>query len=132
MKNKNSFNSEQILQVNNQIYKYFDLKIVAKKLNIDLSRVPISIKIILENLIRNEDGENINKETISNAFKSVIKQGSEAQEISFFPTRVLMQDFTGVPAVADLIISSFLVIFCDSVVILGLIFIIFRTRTSLK
>ena len=102
MKNKNSFNSKQILQVNNQIYKYFDLEIVAKKLNIDLSRVPISIKIILENLIRNEDGENINKETISNAFKSVIKQGSEAQEISFFPTRVLMQDFTGVPAVADL------------------------------
>ena len=65
MKNKNSFNSEQILQVNNQIYKYFDLKIVAKKLNIDLSRVPISIKIILENLIRNEDGENVTKDMIA-------------------------------------------------------------------
>ena len=60
-----SDNSEQILQVNNQIYKYFDLKIVAKKLNIDLSRVPISIKIILENLIRNEDGENVTKDMIA-------------------------------------------------------------------
>ncbi len=103
MKNKNSFNSEQNLVINDQIYKFFDLSLVANKYNINLSKVPISIKIILENLLRNEDGDTINKEMISNVFKSLEnKQKNKNLEIAFFPTRVLMQDFTGVPAVADL------------------------------
>ncbi len=103
MKNINSFNSEQILEVNRQIYKYFDLKTVSDHFNVNLFNVPISIKIILENLLRNEDGDIINKKMISSAFKSLEnKENHENQEIAFFPTRVLMQDFTGVPAVADL------------------------------
>ncbi len=103
MKNINSFNSEQNLTVNNQNYKYFDLKTVSEQFNIDLSKIPISIKIILENLLRNEDGETVNKEMISTAFKSLSKKvNNDNTEIVFFPTRVLMQDFTGVPAVADL------------------------------
>ena len=102
MKNINSFNSEQNLEVNNKIYKYFDLQAVASQFNIDLTKVPISIKIILENLLRNEDDENINKNTISSIFSSLQTQNKKTLEISFFPTRVLMQDFTGVPAVADL------------------------------
>ena len=53
-------------------------------------------------MLRNEDGESINKEMISSAFKSIIENNNKALEIAFFPTRVLMQDFTGVPAVADL------------------------------
>ena len=102
MKNINSFNSEQNLEVNSKIYKYFDLQAVASQFNIDLTKVPISIKIILENLLRNEDDENINKNMISSIFSSLQTQNKKTLEISFFPTRVLMQDFTGVPAVADL------------------------------
>ena len=102
MKNINSFNSEQILRVDKQFYKYFDLKTVANFYNVNLSKVPISIKIVLENLLRNEDDDNINKEMISSVFKSLRETDNKTQEIAFFPTRVLMQDFTGVPAVADL------------------------------
>lgn len=104
MKNINSFNSENIIQINKQNFKYFDLNKVAKDFGIDLSKIPISIKVILENLLRNEDGENISKDMISKVFSSLKKnnKSNEKIEISFFPTRVLMQDFTGVPAVADL------------------------------
>ena len=65
MKNINSFNSEKNLEINNSIYKYFNLKIVADKFKINLSKVPISIKILLENLLRNEDGENVDKYMIN-------------------------------------------------------------------
>ena len=102
MKNLNSFNSEQKLVIDNKIYKYFDIKKVSKIFNIDLQKVPISLKIILENLLRNEDGENISKKMISTVFNSIDGNNNNNLEISFFPTRVLMQDFTGVPAVADL------------------------------
>ena len=101
MKNLNSFDSEENLEINKRIYKYFDLKTVANQFNVNLLNVPISIKIILENLIRNEDGESINKDMITSVFQS-INNNNKTQEIAFFPTRVLMQDFTGVPAVADL------------------------------
>ena len=104
MKNINSFNSEQIIEINNQKFKYFDLNKVADHFNINLNKIPISIKVILENLLRNEDDENINKEMISKVFSSLKDNNkkNEKIEIAFFPTRVLMQDFTGVPAVADL------------------------------
>ena len=85
MKNINSFNSEQILRVDKQIYKYFDLKTVANHYNVNLSKVPISIKIVLENLLRNEDGDNINKEMISSVFKSLEETVNKTQEIAFFP-----------------------------------------------
>ncbi len=102
IKNVNSFNSEQNLQINNKIYKYFDLKKVANQFSINLLKIPISIKIILENLLRNEDGENIDKQMITDVFSSIENINRKTLEISFFPTRVLMQDFTGVPAIADL------------------------------
>ena len=104
MKNKNTFNSEEIIEINNQKFKYFDLHKVAKSFDINLSKIPISIKIIIENLLRNEDGENVGKDMISKVFSSLkeINPKNEKIEIAFFPTRVLMQDFTGVPAVADL------------------------------
>ena len=104
MKNINSFSSEDTIEINDQKFKYFDLNKAAKYFDFDLSKTPISIKIIIENLLRNEDGENINKEMISKVFNS-LKQDNKKNnkiEIAFFPTRVLMQDFTGVPAVADL------------------------------
>ena len=52
MKSLNSLNSEQYLQIDNKKYKYFDLNVVADKLEIDLNKIPISIKIILENLLK--------------------------------------------------------------------------------
>ena len=104
MKNINSFNSESVIEINNEKFKYFDLNKAAEYFDIDLSKTPISIKIIIENLLRNEDGENINKDMISKVFYSLKKNNNKDEkiEIAFFPTRVLMQDFTGVPAVADL------------------------------
>ncbi len=104
MKNINSFNSEDIIEINDQKFKYFDLNKAAEYFDFDLSKTPISIKIIIENLLRNEDGENINKEMISKVFNSLkqVNKKDKKIEIAFFPTRVLMQDFTGVPAVADL------------------------------
>ena len=103
MKSINSFKSDKKLEINNYIYRYFDLNTVANQFDVSLHDIPISIKIILENLLRNEDGEIINKEMISSIFKSIKKnQDKENVEIAFYPTRVLMQDFTGVPAVADL------------------------------
>ena len=73
MKNINSFNSEEIIEINKQKFKYFDLNKAAKFFDIDLSKTPISIKIIIENLLRNEDGENINKDMISKVFFSLKK-----------------------------------------------------------
>ncbi len=104
MNNKNSFNSEHLIEINNEKFKYFDLSKVAKQFDINLYKIPISIKVILENLLRNEDGENISKDMISNVFTSLKETNKRNKkiEIAFFPTRVLMQDFTGVPAVADL------------------------------
>ena len=63
MKNINSFNSEHFIEINDQKFKYFDLNKVAEYFDIDLNKIPISIKIIIENLLSNEDGESINKQT---------------------------------------------------------------------
>ena len=101
MQSKNSFNTLANLTISGEKYVYFDLKILSQQFNFDLNQVPISIKILLENLIRNEDGDSITKEMIEK-FCSQIHSNKENFEIAFFPSRVLMQDFTGVPAVADL------------------------------
>ena len=101
MNSLNSFNTKSILTINNKKYFYFDLKILSKKFNFDLRTLPVSLKILLENLIRNEDGDSITKKMIINLCKQ-INLNDNNFEIAFFPTRVLMQDFTGVPAIADL------------------------------
>ena len=101
MKTKNSFNTRSNLRINDKNYIYFDLKTISEKFNFDLNTLPFSKKILLENLIRNEDGELITKEMISD-FCTKINSDEKIFEIAFFPSRVLMQDFTGVPAVADL------------------------------
>ena len=104
MKNINSFDSEDIIKINDQKFKYFDLNKIANHFKIDLNKIPISIKIIIENLLRNEDGENITEDMITKVCSSLKHKDEKKEkiEIAFFPTRVLMQDFTGVPAVADL------------------------------
>jgi len=101
MKSINTFKTRSQLQINGNKYIYFDLNILAKHFNFDLSLIPNSIKILLENLIRNEDGESVTYQMIS-SLCSNIEKNKQSFEIVFSPTRVLMQDFTGVPAIADL------------------------------
>ena len=101
MTSLNSFNTQKKIIIDKKEYNYFDLKTLSQIYNFELVRIPNSIKIIIENLLRNEDGEAVTKEMIDNLCKK-INEPFENFEISFTPTRVLMQDFTGVPAVADL------------------------------
>ena len=101
MRSLNSFNTQKQITIDDKNYNYFDLNTLANTYKFDLSKIPNSIKIIIENLIRNEDGESVTKDMISNLCKK-INETKDNYEISFSPTRVLMQDFTGVPAVADL------------------------------
>ena len=101
MKSINTFKTRSEIDINGKKYIYFDLNILANYFNFDLSLIPNSIKVLLENLIRNEDGESITYQMI-NSLCSQILTNKDSFEIAFFPTRVLMQDFTGVPAVADL------------------------------
>jgi aconitate hydratase len=101
MKSLNTFKTRSTIVINDEKYTYFDLNILANHFNFDLFSIPNSIKILLENLIRNEDGESVTHQMIS-SLCSKIKSKEKSFEIAFFPTRVLMQDFTGVPAVVDL------------------------------
>src|SRR3982075_2523911 len=66
-----------------------------------ISRLPFSMKVLLENLLRNEDGRTVTKEDLQ-AVAQWLKTKTSEREIAFRPARVLMQDFTGVPAVVDL------------------------------
>ena len=101
MKSLNSFDTKKNIIIDEREYTYFDLKTIAQFYNFKLGNIPNSIKIIIENLLRNEDGEAVTREMIDNLCKK-ITEPLDNFEISFTPTRVLMQDFTGVPAVADL------------------------------
>ena len=101
MRSLNSFDAKKNIIIDERKYTYFDLKTIAQLYNFKLGNIPNSIKIIIENLLRNEDGEAVTREMIDNLCKK-ITEPLDNFEISFTPTRVLMQDFTGVPAVADL------------------------------
>ena len=87
--------------INDKKYVYFDLNSLFNQFNIDSKKVPFVTKILLENLVTNEDGISITSKQIRN-FCSKIFSKNKSIEISFYPTRVLMQDFTGVPALADI------------------------------
>ena len=97
---KNSLGTRQTLSVDGKDYEYFSLKAAEKELG-DLSRLPVSLRILLENLLRNEDDRSVTIEDIK-AFPKWLKTAKSTHEIAFRPARVLMQDFTGVPAVVDL------------------------------
>jgi aconitate hydratase len=97
----NSFKARKTLKVGAKTYTYFSLKAVEKEVG-DLSRLPFSLRVLLENLVRHEDGTTVKKGDIA-AFSDWLKNGGRSvKEINFRPARVLMQDFTGVPAVVDL------------------------------
>lgn len=97
----NSFSTLSTIQVGGKTYHYHSLPALAKKLGIDLSCMPFGHKILLENLLRFEDGEVVQKSDIEALVHQNPKEES-SHEIQFTPGRVLLQDFTGVPVVADL------------------------------
>src|SRR5579871_4025494 len=97
----NSFSAKKQLQVAGKTYTYYDLKTVANQIGLKLDRLPVTLRILLENLVRFEDGKAVKKSDIQ-ALAEWLKNKRSDHEIAYFPTRVLMQDFTGVPAVVDL------------------------------
>ncbi|MEN0057848.1 MAG: aconitate hydratase AcnA [Bdellovibrio sp.] len=97
IQSQDSFKTKESLQVGQKKYTIFNLR----KLNHpNLHRLPVSLKVLLENLLRHENGLHVTKEDIESLLS--LDPSSLLREISFFPARVLMQDFTGVPAVVDL------------------------------
>ena len=98
---KNSYNCLKSLDVNGKVYKYFSLKIAEKNGLDGISKLPKSLLVLLENLLRFEDGETVTINQID-AIKNWLKSKKSNTEIAFRPTRVLLQDYTGIPAVADL------------------------------
>lgn len=92
----NSFNAQAMLSVNGKDYEIYRLDAVK-----NTARLPYSLKILLENLLRHEDGVNVTADDIT-ALADWDPHAEPSQEIAYTPARVLMQDFTGVPAVVDL------------------------------
>jgi aconitate hydratase len=97
-----SFKCRKTLKVGAKTYTYFSLKAAEKNGLKGISRLPYSLKVLLENLLRHEDGRSVTKADILGIAKWLKNRGKEEKEIAFRPARVLMQDFTGVPAVVDL------------------------------
>jgi len=100
-KSKNSLQSKSTLPVGTKSYEYYSLPAAYKALGKDLSRLPYSLKILFENLLRYEDDVSVKSDDIR-AFATWMDDKASNREIAFRPARVLMQDFTGVPAVVDL------------------------------
>ena len=98
---KNSFNSLTKISVNGKSYNFYSLKEAEKNGLAGISKLPKSLKVLLENLLRFEDDITVYKNQIE-AIKDWLKSKSSNTEIAYRPARVLLQDYTGIPAVADL------------------------------
>ncbi len=101
MTSVDSFKCARTLKVGSKTYAYFSLPAAEKAGLKGISRLPFSMKVLLENLLRHEDGRTITKEDIQGVAQWLKTRKSD-REVAFRPARVLMQDFTGVPAVVDL------------------------------
>ncbi len=99
--NKNSYNSLRKIKVNDEEYNYYSLKEAAKNGLEGINKLPKSLKVLLENLLRYEDDLSVTKSQIE-AIKNWLKTKKSKTEIAYRPARVLLQDYTGIPAVADL------------------------------
>ncbi|MDB0049078.1 aconitate hydratase AcnA [Candidatus Pelagibacter sp.] len=99
--NKNSYNSLKSIDINNRKYKYYSLSEAEKNGLGGISKLPKSLKVLLENLLRYEDDLSVTKSQIE-AIKEWLKTKKSLTEIAYRPARVLLQDYTGIPAVADL------------------------------
>jgi aconitate hydratase len=98
---QDTLKTRRTLTVNGKKYDYYSIEAAGKALGVDFSRLPYSMKVLLENLLRFEDGRTVKVDDIK-AIGDWLKDRTSAREISYQPTRVLLQDFTGVPAVVDL------------------------------
>jgi aconitate hydratase len=96
---KNSFDARRNLTVNDKNYEIFSLKALSSRYPVN--KLPYSLKILLENLLRHEDGENVSAGDIE-ALANWKPNEKPRNEIAFTPSRVILQDFTGVPAIVDL------------------------------
>jgi aconitate hydratase len=101
MTSLDSFRCCKPLKVGSKTYAFYSLAAAEKNGLKGISRLPFSMKVLLENLLRNEDGRSVTKEDLQ-AVAQWLKTKTSEREIAFRPARVLMQDFTGVPAVVDL------------------------------
>ena len=97
---RDSLDTRRTLDVNGREYAYYSLPVAAERYG-NLDRLPFSMKVLLENMLRFEDGETVSDKDVQ-AFATFLKEGFVNREIAYRPARVLMQDFTGVPAVVDL------------------------------
>jgi aconitate hydratase len=97
--NPDSFNARGTLQAGGATHEIFRLE--ALQAQYDVARLPYSLKVLLENLLRNEDGKAVTRADIENVARWVATD-EPSKEIAYSPSRVLMQDFTGVPAIVDL------------------------------
>ena len=101
MQSLDTFKCRKTMTVGRKTYSYFNLKTAEKNGLEGVSRLPVSLKVLLENLLRHEDGRTVTADDIR-AMAKWLKRKKSTREIAFRPARVLMQDFTGVPAVVDL------------------------------
>ena len=99
--NLNSFNCLKKISVNGKDHFFYSLKEAEKNGLEGINKLPKSIKVLLENLLRYEDNVTVNKEQIL-AIKEWLNSKKSKTEIAYRPARVLLQDYTGIPAVADL------------------------------
>ena len=97
---QDSLNTRSTLTVGSKAYAYYSLPKASQQLG-DIGRLPFSMKVLLENLPRFEDGKTVTRDDLQ-AMVDWQKERAIAHEIQYRPARVLMQDFTGVPAVVDL------------------------------
>ncbi|MXZ54873.1 MAG: aconitate hydratase AcnA [Gammaproteobacteria bacterium] len=98
---RNSFNSQHTLRVKDEEYIYHDLNRASEHGAGEISRLPVSLRVLLENLLRHEDGTTVTAEDVQH-LANWNRVHPKDRDIAYRPARVLMQDFTGVPAVADL------------------------------
>ena len=96
----NSFNSRSVLKVGSKEYEIYRIDALDKQ-GISTKHLPFSLRILLENLLRTEDGRNVTAKEIR-VLAAWNSQSKPENEIAFTPSRVLLQDFTGVPCVVDL------------------------------
>ena len=99
--NKNSFKALKTININDRTYKYYSINEAEKNGLTGVSKLPKSLKVLLENLLRYEDDMSVTKNQIE-AIKNWLKEKKSSTEIAYRPARVLLQDYTGIPAVADL------------------------------
>src|SRR3954466_11155076 len=98
---EDSLKTTRTLQAGGREYRYFSLPEAAKSIGAEAARLPVTLKILLENVLRFENGSSYTVDD-ARAIADWVKEGRSEREVPFKPARILMQDFTGVPAVVDL------------------------------